>query len=210
MAARVMDQVRRIVGRMLVAEGFERKSVRFVRRTEAGDFGIVEFQRSSWLLAAPAARFYVNLAVCPGPVWEWFCHVSPGLRERRGGVPNSADNVWHYRLRTPQEMEEAWGGIGNGWLVGEAWPVARVAELIETELRTVALPRMERMLRRDVLMSFTSPLGPALPAALLAERGPSEELSALLDEQFAVDTDRRPVSTKFAAWARSYANRDLP
>jgi hypothetical protein len=182
---------------MLSTFGFRREGLSFRRMSALGDEALIEFQRSSG--STPDEYiFYVNVGVIFGPWRAYLVSLRPDRTPTRFSSGGAAPVT---RIRLPQG--------------GDRWPLTRadlpsgrlVRDLTDGLLDHVT--ELNALLDRDALSRRLAagdfPRGHydrrALLAALLAARGPSDDLEALLR-----GFQNTQAARTFVAWARAYAS----
>lgn len=157
-------------------------------------------------------RFFVNLGAVPAPIWDWLQWRRRMRNDPVEETPSASHGVRHYRLRSPVDMAPLTGLPGNTtWIVGDApWGPEVVADLIKDQLESDGLPRLSATLNRQWLMELSLTYRMPLRVGLLAEQGPSAELTEFLETHYVEDTEEEPENTQIAEWAKDYAARRRP
>ena len=91
------EMLRDQVGPALRKEGFAGSGANWRRRNDAGDWGVVDFQKSAYG-SAHSVDFYINLALVVEPERQFSAWLKNQPVSR---VPSAADNVWWSRLDPP-------------------------------------------------------------------------------------------------------------
>ena len=187
------------IAEQLAGYGFERdRGGRIFRRSSPhGDVLVVELQSSDHS-TKQEKRFYINVALVLGPKWE-----SDNRRRDVPGdrLPDSSHGSLLRRIRPIGSGEDQWSITDE----------RSCAEASEQARRSVdaTMPDMLRLLDRDHLFAEAPQIFKArawrVRAWLLADRGPSEELDRLLEEEGA----RRDVAD-LTARIRDHANSRVP
>jgi len=188
------EMLRDQVGPALRQEGFTGSGANWRRRNDAGDWGVVNFQKSAYG-SAHSVDFYINLSLVVEPERRF----SAWLNNRPvPKAPGAFDDVWSIRLDPPpREGRDRF----DKWQFGDG-TVSRLigAEVIETVL-TVAVRTFQTLLNRESLLKLLENidghmmLGGALArnpqtlrAVILSDYGVTKELAAALQR---VATDAR-------------------
>jgi hypothetical protein len=208
--------LRDVVSPVLRTEGFKGSGSTWRLASERGDYAIVNVQSSSGS-SAREVLFVINLAVVVAPRWA---HALSSATVPRSKVPKEYDGLWRDRLRPSPGVAARRGG--EWWSVADALSAREAAEDVVAQLRDGALAKLRWLLDRGNMVStirdqdlgffrgshhsvyFHSAL-----AYVLADDGPSEELSELLDHVLLDDVEarddlRRRAETR-ATWIREWA-----
>jgi hypothetical protein len=155
----------RAFGRLVAGDGFERDRYVFRRHNEAGDALIIDFEPLG------ADRFAVRVGFLLAPYWEWEKH-------SYGYPPEKRPDMSHVNWVQQVDAE---------WVITDD-PAAVASQVYER------LPDLSLWLDRDLLWRAAAGTPTELGAIsdqlklwLLVERGQSEELRQLLDDD---ETDR--------------------
>lgn len=160
----------------LAEYGFERKGGRVLRKfSAAGDVLIIELQTSSGSDKSQRL-FFINVALTLAPQWA--------LNKRRYELPDDAlplsmHGLWLHRIGF-----DGYDG-GDRWLITDDTSAIEVWERVRVRLES-SLPELLQLLDRDRLWELAerkeliSYGSWQAKAWLLAERGPSAELEAVL------------------------------
>jgi len=168
----------RAFAKLLAGHGFARDRYVFRRYNEAGDALLVDFHPLP--SADGATRFAVHVGFLLAPYWEWEKHSLGYPPEKR---PDMSHVNWVQQV-TPVDWSEDAPSRYDEWVVTDEAEAPAVAERIHQRL-----PDLLLWLDRDLLwraaMGGSTELGAIseqLKIWLLVERGQSEELRHLLDE----------------------------
>ncbi|RKR73394.1 DUF4304 domain-containing protein [Frondihabitans australicus] len=181
------DMLRDRVGPGLRELGFAGSGNTWRLRGDAGDWAVVNFQKSQWG-SSQAVRFYINMLFVLEPMREFLVDYE---QRRPSRIPGRFDHVWEKRLdRLPRKglsMRQIWDFADGADAEGVA------AEVVST-VEVAAMPTFRRLLDRKSFvaelanaenggmlggwLSRTSPEGTR--ALILSEAGPGNEVGALL------------------------------
>jgi hypothetical protein len=181
------EMLREQVGPALRQEGFAGSGANWRRRNDAGDWGVVNFQKSAYG-SAHSVDFYINLSLVVEPERQF----SAWLNNRTvPKVPSALDDVWSIRPDPPPRQGR---DRFDRWQFGDGAASRLIgAEVIETVL-TVAMRSFQTLLNRKSLLELLEDmdgnmiLGGALAhldpqtlrAVILSDYGASKELTAAL------------------------------
>lgn len=161
----------RAFGRLLADDGFDRDRYVFRRTNTAGDTLMVDFHP----LPAPdgETRFAVHVGFLLAPFWAWQKHTY-------GYPPSQRPDLSHVNWLQPVTPDD---GAGL-WTVTSEADAAPVAARIRERLPDLLLWLDRDLLWRAAMGSSTElgSISVPLKVWLLVERGQSEELRELLDE----------------------------
>lgn len=192
----------------LRAEGFKGSGTTWVSQTTLGDAAIVNVQSSS-SSNRTEVLCVVNLAIAPDPWLDWR---SVQLGKPRSKSLKEHDGLWRQRMYPTVSARVR--GSEEWWAVRDTQSAELAVHDMVEGLRTSALPRLRELLTRQGLIAsvregdlglikstsaggfFTRAL-----ALLLADQGPSDELSSLLGGFYAEQDERlRAYDEKFLPW----------
>lgn len=202
------EMLRDQVGPVLRHEGFAGSGANWRRRNDAGDWGVVNFQKSAYG-SSHSVDFYINVSLVVEPERQF----SAWLNGRPvSKVPGAFDDVWSMRLDPPprpgRDRFDKWQ-FGDGTasrLIGE--------EVIDTVL-TVAMTTFKMLLDRESLLALLEDmdgdmilggvfahLDPrTLRALILSDYGVTNELTAAV-QQVAADAREQEIIGS-DAWSRT-------
>ena len=179
------EMLRDQVGPASRKEGFTGSGANWRRRNKAGDWGVVNFQKSAYG-SAHSVNVYINLSLVVEPERQFSAWSNSRPAPK---VPGGSDDVWSIRLDPPpREGRDRF----DKWQFGDGTASSLIgAEVIETVL-TVAMSSFQTLLNRESLLelledmdghimygSALAHLGPqTLRAVILSDYGVSKELTA--------------------------------
>ena len=196
------------VGPALRQEGFTGSGANWRRRNDAGDWRVVNFQKSVYG-SAHSVDFYINLSLIVEPERQFSAWMNNRPVPK---VPGGSDEVWSIRLDPPPRQGR---DRFDKWQFGDGTASELIgAEDIETVL-TVATRTFQTLLNRESLLELLEDmdghmmLGGALAhldpqtlrAVILSDYGVSKELTAVI-QQIAADAREHEISGN-NTWSRT-------
>jgi hypothetical protein len=203
--------LRDILAPVLRSNGFKGSGRNFRRTNDHGDWAVVNVQSSSFGTSAEASCA-VNLALAPRPWIEWLSHLNGHPPPMTVGEQHG---LYRDRLRPPGVRSDYW------WRVDSEATARTAAEEMVELLQSTGLPTLTRLLDREHLLTAvrTCELGDfngdrwatfckRAEALLIAEDGPSQQLTDLLDYVLAHTEPRLAANAeRLAEWVRAQAEQ---
>jgi Domain of unknown function (DUF4304) len=205
--------LREVVGPALRPEGFKGSGPTWTLTAPNSDRAVVNVQ-SSQFSSKTEVRCMVNIAVVPEPWWAWqVFHQGKAMTKS----PKEYHGLWRQRLQPSS------GGQPRGsevwWSIRDQATAREAAADIVSQLRTDAVPLLQRLLERDAMLAavragdlgfITGQSSPAFfdraLAVLLADQGQSAELDALLARFLAEqDENLKSFNESFVPWLTARA-----
>lgn len=202
------EMLRDQVGPALRQEGFTGSGANWRRRNDAGDWGVVNFQKSAYG-SAHSVDFYINVSLIVEPERQFSAWVNNRSAPK---VPGGSDEVWSIRLDPPPRQGR---DRFDKWQFGDGTASSLIGtEVIETVL-TVAMRSLQTLRNRESLLELLEDMdgdnmfGSALAhldpqtlrAVILSDYGVSKELTAAV-QQVAADA-REPEISGSDTWSRT-------
>lgn len=201
------DALKNIVGPFLRSEGFRGSAPVWRLKTDQGDFAIVDVQRSKWS-TLDQVECTINLAVVPGPWWDWQRHWRKGISVVEGSDrPSEGHGLYRSRLHPTG----AAGGADTWWRIRNASDASSAADDMVDQLGANGLPALRLMLDRDSMVAALrqrdiGPMSDRGLAVMLSDLGPTEELEQLLRKIDALaNTPHGGWTVELTAWVRHRA-----
>jgi hypothetical protein len=135
------EMLRDQIGPALRQEGFAGSGPNWRRRDDAGDWGVVNFQKFEYG-SAHSVDLYINLALVVEPERQFSARLNNQAVPK---VPGAFENVWSIRLDPPPRQGR---DRFDRWQFGDGAACRLIgAEAIET-VRTGAMRTFQRLLNR--------------------------------------------------------------
>lgn len=197
------EMLRDQVGLALRDMGFKGSGSNWRLRNEAGDWAVINFQKSAYG-SSQSVTFYINLYFVLEPEREFRAWWQDRAVSR---VPGSFEHVWQDRLDRPEGEGRARAGW---WTFGDGSDREALAHEVVAAVESVAMPTFRILLDRKKLLTklargtSNGMLGGTLltsgrrdlHALLMNDLGRSDELAAYLrdidEEHFEGDESERP------------------
>jgi Domain of unknown function (DUF4304) len=192
------------VGPVLRSAGFEGSAPTWTLANAAGDRAIVNVQ-SSFTSSRSEVWFTVNTAVVPLAWWRW-TNYRHGKSESRAA--KEYDGLWRMRVDARRQqalIRPEW------WSVTDIASAERAADDVVEQLRDEVIGGLQRLLEPGVMLTVarSGQIGKVkfdtrgAMAVLMTERGPSDELQALLMQLENLEDARlRAIFWPMAQWCR--------
>jgi len=178
-ASEKFGQLVALVAPVLQREGFSKRGTTFLAKHEE-NWKVIHFQKSR-NSTSDEVIFGVNFGICSARLLDFFTSSRDAVRP-----PQVAECHWRQRLgAVPPDGGDRW------WSIRSTTQTAKIGEEILGQLRTVALPEMERLVRdealRDLWLKGQSPALTELQrlqnlAVLLSLLGPAEALPRVMED----------------------------
>lgn len=167
--------------------GYEQLRRAFRRRTELGDYGVIDAQNSEGD-SGECLAWYVNLAVMPEPYLDGIGYEPPQV----------AGGAWRTRLIPPAGAGDA---VTKRWIAEGPDSVREIAVVMLEHVKAEALPWIDARLNRDSFLELARADNDRTGIVVaLVDQGLSSELEEAIE-----GIERRRPGSEFAAWARARA-----
>lgn len=192
------EMLRDQVGPALRQEGFAGSGANWSRRNDAGDWGVINFQKSEYG-SAHSVDFYINLSLVVEPERQF----SAWLNGRPvSKVPGAFDDVWSMRLDPPPRPGR---DRFDKWQFGDGTASRLIGEEVIDSVLTVAMTTFNTLLDRESLLKLLEDMDgdmlggdlghldpQTLRAVILSDYGVTKELNAAL-QQVAADACEQAI-----------------